>query len=313
MKHLLLHAGTHKTGTTTIQRALSNSSDILRANGFYYPELEPEFTTKSFNHNKFAHAYADQPELEQSADAWSRRIFDQTKDGETVILSGESIYRHVRGSAEIPAQERRRIYLNKVAETLSAFRVEVILYFRRRDRYMESVFHERAATGRRNGTFDKFLQEYKHLADYQVQMEAFRAAFGNVRAISYEAATEEGLLNCFSRVAGCPPLIFDGALMRKSTDARISLWMESKRQQDGGDEKAARQRRAFSHSPHARRLLPDFGHTTLWDDRQRREFLSEFLEKAEADHRVMATSAEFPVIEDAFQSWLSTVTANAGK
>jgi len=51
-KTLIIHAGTHKTGTSHFQKCLYKNSEKLRNEGFWYPEYGLGLRTK---HNRFAH------------------------------------------------------------------------------------------------------------------------------------------------------------------------------------------------------------------------------------------------------------------
>ena len=55
---LILHAGAHKTGTSTIQRALFENRGWLRARGIFYPDPRPRFGSRFRAHHALAHALA---------------------------------------------------------------------------------------------------------------------------------------------------------------------------------------------------------------------------------------------------------------
>lgn len=55
IKKLIIHIGTHKTGTTSIQETLGNSQDILKKHGIFYPPEPP------FNHYAFSAVFLNNP------------------------------------------------------------------------------------------------------------------------------------------------------------------------------------------------------------------------------------------------------------
>jgi len=51
--HCIVHAGTHKTGTTTVQNILAAHRTQLAASGFLYPAMG----RKGKHHNPLAHGW----------------------------------------------------------------------------------------------------------------------------------------------------------------------------------------------------------------------------------------------------------------
>ena len=50
---LILHIGTHKTGTTTLQSMLESNSEALAANGFTYPAMPLKWKHAHINRNAY--------------------------------------------------------------------------------------------------------------------------------------------------------------------------------------------------------------------------------------------------------------------
>ena len=50
---LILHAGTHKTGTTSIQKVLADNREWLRERGLIYPDGKSAFGKTSIPHHRF--------------------------------------------------------------------------------------------------------------------------------------------------------------------------------------------------------------------------------------------------------------------
>lgn len=276
---LILHAGTHKTGTSTIQRVLYDHRDALRSQGALYPDSTAWFGGSSTGHHALAHAIASQePEVLATARAFLAGVAEQARPGETVLLSAEPVYRHRLDSAEGGWWRRHRAYLSELASELTSagFDPEVVLVFRRRDEFVESVYHERVSRGF-GRPFEHLLDNADRLLDYDRQLHVFRAAFPHVRALDYADLAGGDIVGSFLRALGFEPPAMDvGHWERRSTDARLSLWMAACYREDPHEELIALRRR-FSKSPSCDRLFDDFGQVTLWADRaQRRELLDSY-------------------------------------
>ena len=60
MTRLLLHVGTHKTGTTAIQTFAMRHRAALLERGLLFPTLEPDLPQHSLPHHVLAHTVAGQ-------------------------------------------------------------------------------------------------------------------------------------------------------------------------------------------------------------------------------------------------------------
>ena len=109
--------------------------------GISYPKL-PVRGHPSTNHLDFAHSFANASKrisAEESAVLAKEWNDESTKNGNRVLLSAESLWRHVlaKEGAETYMQQRDA-YLARVANALSDFEVEVVLVFRHPDPFIRS-------------------------------------------------------------------------------------------------------------------------------------------------------------------------------
>jgi len=180
---LILHIGSDKTGTTSIQKALSLSRNYLARNGVLYPQLE-----NSDNHNLLAVSFRDkgrnQPRrllrrygssdavVSASRNAWlavEQQL--QRNDFHTIVLSGEhflGLDRH----HEL-AEQTRRIFPD--LET-----TEIIAYLRRPSSHYVARLQQRLKA------------EHKILVPERVVYSARLAPwekFGNLRLFEFNKAT----------------------------------------------------------------------------------------------------------------------------
>jgi hypothetical protein len=204
---LILHAGTHKTGTTSIQKALADNRAGLRKQGLIYPDGRVPFGYDNRAHHLFAHALTGRdPMGRRKAEAFIGAARAMASSGDTILISSEPVCRHV--AAHEPSIEPpdywtlRRRYLASLADVLGGFDVTVLLYFRERASFAESLFLELAAKGNSRRTFQEFLAAHEHRFDYERQLDLFREIFGTVQVESYEAAQAAGLVKSFFQAIG---------------------------------------------------------------------------------------------------------------
>lgn len=285
---LILHAGTHKTGTSTIQRVLHDHRDAVREQGVHYPDPTPWFGDTYQAHHPVAHAFAHRGRRDlDRAREFLRNVADETADDETVLLSAEPIYRHVLRDRKGGWWKRHRAYLVQLAQELrdAGFDVHAVLVFRRRDEFVESLYHERVANGF-GQPFAELLDNADRLLDYERQLRQFRAAFPRVQRLDYRSLAGDELVSSFLRAFGfTPPKFDDVGWDRRSTDARLSLWMAAAYAEDP-DEELVTQRRRFAKNPVSDQLFEDFGRRTLWTDiAARRALLDQYGDHDPIDDR----------------------------
>lgn len=275
---MLIHAGTHKTGTTSIQAVLSEHRKELRKQGLVYPDTKPYLGGGRHAHHRLAHALVG---LDRDTLHTAHRFWDDTKaaarSGDTILLSSEAFYRHVhevknwRSVSKEDYWPLRTRYLSRLAEMVGdAAEVRVVLFLRRPDAFAESLYRENVTKSLTKAPFSRWLRRTHPLFHYDAQVTAFSSVFPSVDVYRYEDAAADGLVEAFFQQIGfvAPG---EGPWTRRSPDARIVLWMHQRR--PGTWE----QRREFATSQEALDLFDDYGATTLWqscDDRD--AFLEQF-------------------------------------
>lgn len=273
---VLLHAGTHKTGTTSIQAVLSEHRKALRKQGLFYPDAKRFLGGGHHAHHRLAHALVGiDPDAAAAAQRFLEHVRSTARPNETILFSSEAFYRHVSGVknwrkvSEEDYWPLRTRYMSQVAETLSDAAIGVLLFLRRPDSFAESLYHENVTKSLTKSTFYEWLRRTGPLFHYDAQVAAFSSAFASVEVCRYEDAVAKGLVETFfHRIGLSAPA--GGSWTRRSPDARIILWMHDRR--PGTWE----QRREFAASPEAINVFDDYGGTTLW---QATEDRAAFLER----------------------------------
>ena len=187
MPRLFLHIGTHKTGTTSLQRFLTVNRAVLRRQGLVYPDPAIGGFGKRYAHHQVAHAMAGRSGAGSPEDA--RRFFDKVRRDlrgrEAAIVSAEALYRHVLGGTD---SERRfdagdgpgdpLPYIRRVRDCLGDFDVTVLVMLRRQDAFLESLYAEQVMTTSYRGDIDRFVTDRAWLADYDARLTMWASVFG---------------------------------------------------------------------------------------------------------------------------------------
>lgn len=212
MTRLVVHIGTHKTGTTTIQRTLSANRQQLLARSINYPNYSLIGRKPHYAHLGMANALAgDHPNIpKEAAEDFFRSVRSQAEEHQTTLISAESMYRQVIGEAPQNAISReaywkgRIAYINRVHEVLGS--AEIVMVVRRQADFAESMYQEHVKVTRYGKTFLEFLKEFWFHFEYYQQAKAWAEVFGNIKIIRFDDIKgkniAENFLNFLSIDAG---------------------------------------------------------------------------------------------------------------
>jgi hypothetical protein len=229
---LILHAGTHKTGTTSIQKALFDNQTWLRQSGLVYPDGGDLYRKSRLAHHYFVRAFTgtSAEDLALAAEFLDRIRTQIRNPDDTIIISAEPVYRHIDGYvdwqhfADADYWVRRNSYLSRLANALHDFDVTVVIFFRERASFARSLYGEVVnRKGHWQGSPREFMIHFHHWFEYKHQIAAFQAAFGDVRTCSYERAVDKGLIRTFFETIGFPmPPNVEQIWERKTADTLVN-------------------------------------------------------------------------------------------
>lgn len=199
---LFLHIGTHKTGTTAIQRFAAKHQTVLRQRGLWYP-LYQDFGLKShYAHHALAHALAGtDPEQNAAAETFAAGMRREPRPANTLI-SAEPMYRHVYPRTSDDYWSGRRAYVERLRGLFPEDDIEVILVIRRRDAFAKSLYQERIKVTRYSRTFSEFIESEPHQFEYHRQLELFTKHFARARVLLYEELATGNLIDAFFSALG---------------------------------------------------------------------------------------------------------------
>lgn len=193
MGRLIIHIGTHKTGTTSIQRTLGSNRKRLRNRGIRYPDYALVGHGAHYAHIGAANAFAG--EAHKMTPDVARQYFEQVAatldQTEVTLLSAESLYRHyVRSEDEDRAQDPDS-YWDARSKFIARFReaagpAEIVIVLRRQCDFAESMYQEHVKVTKYSRSFKSFLNDFWFHFDYHGQIQAWKTHFENVRVLKFD-------------------------------------------------------------------------------------------------------------------------------
>jgi hypothetical protein len=189
---LILHIGTHKTGTTAIQRFLAANRAALAHHGFHFatPAGSPDS-------NVVANAVAGtHPEL--VLDFFRKHVETaEHSDAKAIVVSAENFYSMATVAAALAnltpddAESEEPSLVRRLQSLLPSeiSGVEVVGYFRRPDRFAESLYNQRIKYENFDEPFERHLELVEPMLAYHRNASAWADVFGadNCTFRSYEA------------------------------------------------------------------------------------------------------------------------------
>ena len=190
-----LHVGTHKTGTTSIQRFARSNEQELRRLGLHYPSYRLIGRPGHYGHHHFAHAvsgeFSERFKAEEDIVRFVEAIGTGLERRENVLISAEPIYRHILGEGDI--WEKKTNYLGRLRDYLKPLMpVRVVLVVRRQDTFALSLYQEEIKAKKQSKTFREFVESKRPQFDYVRHFDIFKEVFGRVDLLCYERISEDG-------------------------------------------------------------------------------------------------------------------------
>ncbi|MCW8108062.1 hypothetical protein OPS25_06080 [Alteromonas ponticola] len=195
---LILHIGTHKTGTTTIQQQLSAQRQWLKEQGCWYPsykELFPD-VDNHYSHLDLAKGLMGQSKkftVEQVEEYFFRLHQIALQNGyQKVLISAEAFYRAALGNNEGSIWDRKENYIKKLRSIIKFDDVRVVLVLRPYASYLESLYSEHVKVTAYKGDILRFLREYPDRFCHDKQCELWSKHIGEVDVLYFEDLIERG-------------------------------------------------------------------------------------------------------------------------
>ncbi len=318
-QRLILHVGTHKTGTTAIQDALFRHRDSFARSGILYDPGHRYFGGPKTAHHGLAHALARYDTDDRRALArYAKAIEREAKSAECIVVSAEPFLRQIASRGEgADRAARRRVFLQRVADYFSGYDVTVSVYLRRPDKFAVSLYKENLVRSALASPFADYILQKSEAFDYGERLAPFHELFGSVSLHSYEATVARGLVPGFFADHGLPlSPDYKEERTRSGIGAVGALWLARAKANGGVDERDLQRRWDFLLSQASGEVLADPEGADLWTSgAQRQAFLARSLAGFEHDDfwdmptdepRVLTWSeAEQSAAEAAYLDWRS--------
>lgn len=219
---LILHIGTHKTGTTSIQHFCAVQRGVLRKAGFFYPKNVHSAYVFNFLASQISYG------KEKQAKAYMQHVrYQALKQGcHTVVISAESFYamtaffHDVPGFARGPYWENEDNFVAKSRDVFEGFDVHPVIYLRPQDDFASSLYNQfvKNTLGISDG-FGDFIEKIRPALDYNGHIALWEKHYGEGR-ISVRDFTACGgdVLTGFARDFLPPSCLraAEGALMQSN-------------------------------------------------------------------------------------------------
>jgi hypothetical protein len=176
MNKLYIHIGTHKTGSTAIQHALSRSLTQLEKEGIVYIPTLPVFKQLMYS------STLDASLLESGRDQLHQRIKRfKHKESLRYVISSEAL-----SGDPMLGYQNAHIIAKSLAEIVPDFSVSVIVYLRRQDEFIESFYTQKIHQGE-SLTFEEFFQTCDHAElHWDALLDSYAEQFGQDNIVAQQ-------------------------------------------------------------------------------------------------------------------------------
>ncbi len=181
---LVLHIGTHKTATTSIQHFCALNHAALRRCGYYFPRTG----LSAYVANSLASGLAHGKEAEVAAFLRKARG-DAAKAGcHTIVLSAESFYAMTAFFIDINSRPRddywvsERRLIEKMRDCCEGMEVRILAYLRPQDEFAFSLYNQlvKNVLGI-DHSYEEFLGVTRPAFDYEGHIALWEKVFGSDR------------------------------------------------------------------------------------------------------------------------------------
>jgi hypothetical protein len=317
MSKLILHVGTHKTGTTTFQAFLYEQRTALLSHGFHHAEFDRGLRS----HNQFAHRIAtcDDRQLKVLKDA----VRKNSIPGCVTIISSEELSvrtrdtQHWYGFDHSDYAHRRQEYLNRLTYLFSDYKeIEIYMCVRRHDEYAEALYATNLITGAVTCSFEEFIVRCVPIFDYSRKVAEFHEVASGIALLSFDVLKKDLIAN-YTEWMKLPILPYERAQKNPTPDAELVQWLYLHARK-GCTFAEQRVRGNFIKTCSRTWLTADqkAQKTSLWPSRKAREAFVrantvpggiQFSDEYPEREQVSLTTSEIEILDEAFDRWRKNI------
>ena len=180
-----LHIGTPKTGSTSIQNFLYDNRDLLVEKGVFYPDMGFDYRNivHSVNGHFLMNLHPNNKKCEKgytkTYDEGFEKLYQMGEEHDKILLSEEKLWYWYRSDGPFEG------FWRELKENLSSHDMDcrIIVYLRRQDSFMQSLWSQRIKAGIRKDSFEEFLKE-PYPNDYYAYLSMLADIFGKDHIIA---------------------------------------------------------------------------------------------------------------------------------
>ncbi|MBP7002997.1 hypothetical protein [Amaricoccus sp.] len=280
MSRLIIHVGTHKTGTTALQAFLSANRAPLDAMGVHYPDATRFGLGKlgEIHHGVAAALARGEGPFPGPLLRFRDHLRERLAGGAAVVLSSEAFYRHILPEGDEPEDEAalwslREAYLDRMAAYFAPLDPTISIYFRNPVALAESKYANRTVATALRDDFPGFRRRTAWSYDYGRHLATLGARFPRVLAHSYEKSSRPSLIRNFFADHGLPePPPAGDRRLRVALPNRAVLWIQRLKAEGRlADRKELRRRWHFALREEAQPLFAEAARSTFWESAEARQ------------------------------------------
>ena len=185
---MILHIGTHKTGTSAVQECLYRNEQKLAARGIYYGHR-----ARSPTLNQLAQLVAVGRKVDAQALVDSHLAKANALGAATLLISAKSFFAMTMFFHKLSGEACEDYWAAKsrCIELLHGLLPadmpkRVVAFFRRQDKFLESVYAQTVRTRPVSASCDQFKASVGEALDYARHMQLWRPIFPDCVVYSYE-------------------------------------------------------------------------------------------------------------------------------
>lgn len=171
MKTVVLHIGTHKTGSTSIQVFMAQARSRLAEQGILYPDAgQPSRNgVVSAGHHMLAWYLLDKRNVETD-EPWQHLRKEAAEWlGERLVISAEGF------------ENLTAAHIALIQDYLAGYKLHAVVYVRNPLGYMRSAYKQRIKMGTYAKPFGDYIREHLKKVDYGSLMDRWASALGPER------------------------------------------------------------------------------------------------------------------------------------
>lgn len=179
---LILHIGTHKTATTSLQHFCVLNQNTLKSQGFLYPSNKHSAYESNFLASRMANEkYGEVIE-------YFINIKQKNLDGKTIIISAESFYAMSGFFKLLPQKmtidhywENEEKIIQKLHDILMPIfdDIQLVCYMRPQDEFAGSIYNQMVKSVRGiTDSYEEFILRTLPIYDYAQHMDLWKKIFG---------------------------------------------------------------------------------------------------------------------------------------